>query len=49
MFGRLAPGVSFQQAQAELTTIGQRTASDIPRSTVAFGPWCSRTRTDTPA
>ena len=30
MFGRLAPGVSFQQAQAELTTIGQRTASEYP-------------------
>jgi putative ABC transport system permease protein len=30
LFGRLAPGVSLQQAQAQLTTIGRRTAAAHP-------------------
>jgi putative ABC transport system permease protein len=30
IFGRLAPGVSYRQAQAELTTLGQRAAVDHP-------------------
>jgi putative ABC transport system permease protein len=30
VFGRLAPGVSLDAAQAEFTTIGQRTASEFP-------------------
>ena len=30
MFGRLAPGVSLDEAQAELTAIGRRTAADYP-------------------
>ena len=32
VFGRLAPGVSFDEAQAELTTIGRRTTADLPAS-----------------
>lgn len=28
MFGRLAPGITLEQAQAELTTVGQRTAAE---------------------
>jgi predicted permease len=30
IFGRLAPGVSVAEAQAELTTIGERTAAEFP-------------------
>jgi putative ABC transport system permease protein len=30
MFGRLTPGASFAQAQAELTAIGLRTATELP-------------------
>ena len=30
IFGRLAPGATIEQAQAELTTIGQRTAAAFP-------------------
>jgi predicted permease len=30
MFGRLAPGASLSEAQAELTAIGARTATDFP-------------------
>jgi putative ABC transport system permease protein len=30
IFGRLAPGVTYQQAQAELTTVGRRTAAELP-------------------
>lgn len=30
VFGRLAPGVTLEQAQAELTTVGQRTAAAHP-------------------
>jgi predicted permease len=32
VFGRLAAGVSIEAAQAELTTIGQRTAADRPKT-----------------
>ena len=30
VFGRLAPGVTLDEAQAELTAVGQRTAADFP-------------------
>ena len=30
VFGRLAPGVTFNEAQAELTTVGRRSAADAP-------------------
>jgi hypothetical protein len=30
LFGRLAPGVTLEQAQAELTTLGRRAAADWP-------------------
>ncbi len=30
LFGRLAPGVSLEEAQAELTALGQRAAADFP-------------------
>jgi putative ABC transport system permease protein len=30
IFGRLAPGASIREAQAELTTLGQRAAADYP-------------------
>ncbi len=30
VFGRLAPGVSFEEAQAELSTLGRRAAADFP-------------------
>ena len=30
VFGRLAPGVSFEAAQAELSVLGQRTSSQLP-------------------
>ncbi|HEV2130734.1 MAG TPA: ABC transporter permease, partial [Longimicrobiaceae bacterium] len=32
VFGRLAPGVTLQEAQAELTTIGQRAAAAYPET-----------------
>ena len=32
IFGRLAPGVSLEEAQAELMAIGRRTAADLPAS-----------------
>ena len=32
VFGRLAPGVTLEEAQAELTTIGQRTAAAFPET-----------------
>jgi hypothetical protein len=32
LFGRLAPGVTLEEAQAELTTWGQRAAADFPRT-----------------
>jgi putative ABC transport system permease protein len=32
VFGRLAPGVTMESAQAELTTIGQRTAAAFPKT-----------------
>ena len=30
LFGRLAPGVTLEEAQAELTTLGRRAAADFP-------------------
>ncbi len=30
IFGRLAPGVTYEQAQAELTTVGRRAAAELP-------------------
>jgi putative ABC transport system permease protein len=30
VFGRLAPGVTFEQAQAELSTLGRRASADFP-------------------
>lgn len=38
MFGRLAPGVTMEQAQAELTVIGQRTAAAFPESNGKLRP-----------
>lgn len=38
MFGRLAPGVTLEQAQAELTSIGQRMASDSPDTHARLRP-----------
>jgi putative ABC transport system permease protein len=32
VFGRLAPGVTLERAQVELTTIGQRTAAAFPKT-----------------
>jgi putative ABC transport system permease protein len=32
VFGRLAPGVTMQQAQAELTTLGKRSAVELPNT-----------------
>jgi putative ABC transport system permease protein len=32
IFGRLAPGATLEQAQAELAAIGQRTAADLPET-----------------
>ena len=32
MFGRLAAGASLEEAQAELTAIGRRTAADFPNT-----------------
>jgi len=39
MFGRLADGVSLEQAQAELTTIGRRMAADHPATHERLRPW----------
>ena len=38
IFGRLAPGVSMEQAQAELTAIGQRTAAAFPETHANIRP-----------
>jgi putative ABC transport system permease protein len=38
VFGRLAPGASFDEAQAELTAIGQRTAADFPNTNQHLRP-----------
>lgn len=38
VFGRLAPGATFEQAQAELTAIGQRTATAFPRTNKNLRP-----------
>ena len=38
MFGRLAPGVTLDQAQAELTSIGQRLASESPSTHARLRP-----------
>jgi predicted permease len=38
VFGRLAPGVSWQQAQAELTGIGRRTAAAFPETNAHLRP-----------
>ena len=38
MFGRLAPGVTMQQAQAELSTIGQRAAAAHPDTHARLRP-----------
>lgn len=39
MFGRLADGVSLEQAQAELTTIGRRMAAAHPATHERLRPW----------
>ncbi|HEX7091880.1 MAG TPA: ABC transporter permease [Longimicrobiales bacterium] len=39
MFGRLADGVSLEQAQAELTTIGRRMATAHPATHERLRPW----------
>ncbi|HEX6940774.1 MAG TPA: ABC transporter permease [Longimicrobiales bacterium] len=36
--GRLAPGVTLEQAQAELATIGQRTAAEFPETHARLRP-----------
>lgn len=38
IFGRLAPGVTLEEAQAELETIGQRTAAAFPESNAKLRP-----------
>jgi predicted permease len=38
VFGRLAPGVTMEQAQAELTAVGQRTAAEFPESNKDLRP-----------
>ena len=38
MFGRLAPGVTMEQAQAELTIIGQRAAAAHPETHARLRP-----------
>jgi predicted permease len=38
VFGRLAPGVTLEAAQAELTTIGQRTAAAYPQTHARLRP-----------
>lgn len=38
LFGRLAPGVTFDQAQAELTTFGQRAAAESPATHARLRP-----------
>lgn len=39
IFGRLAPGVTLEQAQAELTAIGQRTAAAFPETHERLRPY----------
>ena len=38
IFGRLAPGVTLEEAQAELETVGQRTAAAFPESNAKLRP-----------
>jgi putative ABC transport system permease protein len=38
VFGRLAPGVTLNEAQAELTTIGRRSAADSPETHTFLRP-----------
>ncbi|HYW32411.1 MAG TPA: ABC transporter permease, partial [Gemmatimonas sp.] len=38
IFGRLAPGISMEAAQAELTVLGKRAAADFPRSNGTIRP-----------
>ena len=38
VFGRLAPGVTFEAAQSELTTLGRRTAADFPDTHAQLEP-----------
>ncbi|MGH9311353.1 MAG: ABC transporter permease [Vicinamibacterales bacterium] len=38
VFGRLAPGISYEAAQAELTTIGLRTAAAFPATNAHLRP-----------
>ena len=38
VFGKLAPGTTLEAAAAELTTLGQRTASDFPRTHAQLRP-----------
>jgi putative ABC transport system permease protein len=38
IFGRLAPGVSMKQAQAELTAVGERTAAAFPETNAQLRP-----------
>jgi predicted permease len=38
VFGRLAPGVDIEQAQAELTTLGLRAAADFPATNERLRP-----------
>ena len=45
VFGRLAPGATREQAQAEITTIGDRAAADFPETTRASARGSSRTLT----
>jgi putative ABC transport system permease protein len=38
VFGKLAPGVSFDRAQAELTTLGKRAAAEFPATHARLEP-----------
>ena len=38
VFGRLAPGVTLEQARAELTALGRRAAADFPRTNEHLRP-----------
>jgi putative ABC transport system permease protein len=38
IFGRLAPGVSLEEAQAELTTLGRRAAAEFPATHARLEP-----------
>ena len=38
VFGRLAPGVTLENAQAELSTVGRRTAQAFPRTNARLQP-----------